>query len=164
MFSVRISAWSPSILMEVFRIFLYSVQITGYLESGQDPFLSHTFQCSIHCLRIISFVQMELVKALLSKLQTNSSTTLVTWLQMANWEHFKLCGWVIINVLFRHLPIIVAARSKTRNVSARSNAGIVASNPTQGMSVCLCLFCVCVVLCRQRPCVGLIPCPRSPTD
>jgi hypothetical protein len=55
-------------------------------------------------------------------------------------------------------------RSKAWNVFARSNAEIVGSNPTQGMDVCLRLFRVCVVLCRQRPCVGLIPRPRSPTD
>jgi hypothetical protein len=30
---------------------------------------------------------------------------------------------------------------------ARSNTGIVGSNPTQGMDVCVRLFCVCVVLC-----------------
>jgi hypothetical protein len=35
----------------------------------------------------------------------------------------------------------VAARSK-----ARSNTGIVGSNPNQGMDVCVRLFCVCVVL------------------
>jgi hypothetical protein len=31
-------------------------------------------------------------------------------------------------------------------VFARSNTGIVGSNPTQVMDVCVCLFCVCVVL------------------
>jgi hypothetical protein len=30
---------------------------------------------------------------------------------------------------------------------ARSNAGIVGSNPTRGMDVCVRLFCVCAVLC-----------------
>jgi hypothetical protein len=45
-------------------------------------------------------------------------------------------------------PITVAARSKAWIVFARSNAGIVGSNPAQGMDVCsVCLFCVCVVLC-----------------
>jgi hypothetical protein len=50
-------------------------------------------------------------------------------------------------IIGRILPITVAARSKARTVFARSNAGIVASNPTQGMDVCVRLFCVCVVLC-----------------
>jgi hypothetical protein len=46
--------------------------------------------------------------------------------------------------LFNTVPVTVAARSKAGNVFARSNAGIVGSNPTQGMDVCLCLFCVCI--------------------
>jgi hypothetical protein len=29
------------------------------------------------------------------------------------------------------------------NVFAHSNAGIVGSNSTQGMAVCVCLFCLC---------------------
>jgi hypothetical protein len=41
----------------------------------------------------------------------------------------------------------VAARCKTWIVFAPSNAGIVGSIPTQGMDVCVYLFCVCVVLC-----------------
>jgi hypothetical protein len=40
--------------------------------------------------------------------------------------------------------ITVAARSKALNVFARSNTGIMGSNPTGGMNVCLRLFCVCV--------------------
>jgi hypothetical protein len=42
------------------------------------------------------------------------------------------------------LPITVAARSKAWTISARSNAGIMGSNPTQGMDVCLRLFSVYV--------------------
>jgi hypothetical protein len=41
----------------------------------------------------------------------------------------------------------VAARSKAWIVFARSNAGIVGSNPTQVTDVCVSLFCVCVTLC-----------------
>jgi hypothetical protein len=44
----------------------------------------------------------------------------------------------------------VAARSKAETVFARSNAGIVGSNPAQGMDVCVLLFCVCVALCVGR--------------
>jgi hypothetical protein len=47
-------------------------------------------------------------------------------------------------LLYESLPITVAARSKAWTVFARSNAEIVGSNPTQGMDVCLRLFCVCV--------------------
>jgi hypothetical protein len=64
------------------------------------------------------------------------------------------CGW----------PITVAARSKARSVFDRSNTGVVNSNLTRGMDVCLRLFCVCDVLCRQRPWDGLITRPRNPTD
>jgi hypothetical protein len=42
---------------------------------------------------------------------------------------------------------IVYATSTSHTVCARSDAGIVGSNPTRGMDVCVRLFCVCVVLC-----------------
>jgi hypothetical protein len=45
-------------------------------------------------------------------------------------------------------PITVAARSKAWTVFARSNTGIMGSNPTQAMDVCMRLFCVCDVLCE----------------
>jgi hypothetical protein len=50
-------------------------------------------------------------------------------------------------MLFLVLPITVAVWSKAGTVFARSNAGIVGSNHTQDMVVCVCLFCVSVVLC-----------------
>jgi hypothetical protein len=43
--------------------------------------------------------------------------------------------------------ITAATRSKARTVFVRYNAGIRGSNPTQGMNVCVRLFCVCFVLC-----------------
>jgi hypothetical protein len=48
--------------------------------------------------------------------------------------------------------------------SASSNAGIVSSNPTQGMDVCVCVFfCVCVIQCvGSGLATGLITRPRSP--
>jgi hypothetical protein len=55
--------------------------------------------------------------------------------------------------VWRHKPVTVAERSKGSTVFARSEAGIVGSNPTQGMDVwclCMCLFCACVVLCLGR--------------
>jgi hypothetical protein len=42
------------------------------------------------------------------------------------------------------MSIAVAARAEARNDFARSTTGIVGSNPTQGMDVCLRLFCLCV--------------------
>jgi hypothetical protein len=44
------------------------------------------------------------------------------------------------------LPITVTARSGALTVLARWNTGIVDSNPTQGMDVCV--YCVCVAMCR----------------
>jgi hypothetical protein len=57
------------------------------------------------------------------------------------------------------------ARSKAWTVFDRSNTGIVGSNPTRGMDVCVRLFCVCVALYVGSGLVtGLIPHPRSPPD
>jgi hypothetical protein len=50
----------------------------------------------------------------------------------------------VVLVVLIVVPIAVVARSKTWTVFARSNAGIVGSNPTQGMDVYVRLFCVCV--------------------
>jgi hypothetical protein len=61
-------------------------------------------------------------------------------------------------------PITVAARSKEWKVFAHSTAGIVGSNHTQGMGVCVRIFCVCVVLCVGSGLVtGWSLGPRSPT-
>jgi hypothetical protein len=46
-----------------------------------------------------------------------------------------IMNWVLFVTLIKRKPIIVAARSKAWNVFARSNAGIVGLNPTQGMEV-----------------------------
>jgi hypothetical protein len=45
------------------------------------------------------------------------------------------------------VPITVATRSRAWTVFAHSNTGIMGSNPTRGIEVCLPLLCVCVVLC-----------------
>jgi hypothetical protein len=46
-----------------------------------------------------------------------------------------------------NVSIIVAATSKAWTVFARSSAGILGSNSTQAMGVCVCVYFVCVVLC-----------------
>jgi hypothetical protein len=56
--------------------------------------------------------------------------------------HYK----AVLFLLYGGESITLAARSKACNVFARSNTGIVGSNLTQGMDVCLRLICVCVVL------------------
>jgi hypothetical protein len=55
-------------------------------------------------------------------------------------RHINLC-----KIMWKS-PVTVAEQSKACTVFARSEAGIVVSNPTQGMDVwCLCVFfCVCV--------------------
>jgi hypothetical protein len=52
----------------------------------------------------------------------------------------------------RIMPVTVAERSKAYTVFARSEVGIVGSNPTRiwVFSVCMRLFYVCVVLCLGR--------------
>jgi hypothetical protein len=78
--------------------------------------------------------------------------------------HKMICKFESLNFIINNLPIPVAVRSKAWTVFARLNTGIVGLNPTEGMDVCLRLFCVYVVLCRYRPCDGLISRPRSPID
>jgi hypothetical protein len=48
--------------------------------------------------------------------------------------------------VFSKMLITVAARFEAWTVFVRFDAGIVGSNPIQGMDVCVHLFCVCVVL------------------
>jgi hypothetical protein len=61
---------------------------------------------------------------------------------------------VIIRTISIWLISIMVGHSgraaKARTLFARSNPGIVGSNPTQGMVVCVRLFCVCAVLCVGR--------------
>jgi hypothetical protein len=60
----------------------------------------------------------------------------------------ELCSWIIFGSKVGNMPITVAAWSKAWTVFARSNAGIVGSNPTQGIDVCVRLFCLCCSVCR----------------
>jgi hypothetical protein len=87
------------------------------------------------------------------------------------WKYIGRVGDIIMGTLnfwirWKYVTIFtipadkLAAWYKAWNVFARSNAGIVGLNPTQGMDVYLCLFCVYV---REWPCNRLIPRPRSLT-
>jgi len=58
--------------------------------------------------------------------------------------------------------LITGPNGRARTVFGRSNTGIAGSNTARGMDVCVYVFLCCVVLCRYRLCVGLIPPPRSP--
>jgi hypothetical protein len=53
-------------------------------------------------------------------------------------------------------PIMAAAQSKAWTVFAPSNGGIVGSNPTQSMDVCVCVYSVFVL-----SCVGLAALRRA---
>jgi hypothetical protein len=65
----------------------------------------------------------------------------------------KLAYMELINLFLERIdqlmPVTVAARSEAWTVFARSNVGIMGSNPTWGMDVNVRLFCVCAVLCVQ---------------
>jgi hypothetical protein len=56
---------------------------------------------------------------------------------------------MIFTFVYRWLPIAAAARSKAWTVFTLSNTGIVGSNPTWGIDICVCLFYVCTVMCVQ---------------
>jgi hypothetical protein len=78
-------------------------------------------------------------------------------LSYGNWD---------IDSLIVHRPATVAERSMACTTFARSEAGIVSSNPTQGMDVCyayMFILCLCCPVFRWRPCDEVITCSRSPT-
>jgi hypothetical protein len=61
------------------------------------------------------------------------------------WKH--LCQWLIDYSNTMLELITVAARSKAWSVFTCLNTGIMGSNPTRDMDVCVLLFCVCALLC-----------------
>jgi hypothetical protein len=107
-----------------------------------------------------------------SPLLYNRSSTLWPFLNFIHSGFVTLSSWTVLtsssyrfSVLYIHSWLIaVAARSKAWSVFTHSDVGIVGSNPTEDINICLRLFCVCV-LCRLGPCIGLPPppCPKSPT-
>jgi hypothetical protein len=77
-----------------------------------------------------------------------------SWDKLYNIIHGQVRNFDYLCCSIRYWPITVTVRSKVRTVFACSNTGIVGSNPTNGMAVCVHLFCVCAVLCAGR---GLAP-------
>jgi hypothetical protein len=70
-----------------------------------------------------------------------------------DWNYFWNGTWhrTYFTITEEEEPVTVAERSKAWTVFARSEVGIVGSNPTQGMDVwCVCV-CVCVFLCLCCP-------------
>jgi hypothetical protein len=62
---------------------------------------------------------------------------------MSLWNADRLSLDYMVLCLRRHWP----QWSKAWTVFTHSNNGIVGSNPTQGMDVCVCVYSVCAVLC-----------------
>jgi hypothetical protein len=60
-------------------------------------------------------------------------------------DTFVMPPFICLRVL--EWAITVAARTKAWIVFARSNTGIVGSNPSRGVDVCVRFYCVCIVLC-----------------
>jgi hypothetical protein len=79
-------------------------------------------------------------------------TNIFTWSPYATHKILLYKYLTFSPLVYYGTPVTVAERSKEYIVFARSEAGIVGSNPKQGMDVwwCMCLFCVCVVLCLGR--------------
>jgi hypothetical protein len=65
----------------------------------------------------------------------------------------------ILTRSYHNKPITVTVLSKAWTLFARSNTGVMGSNPTRGMDVCVRFFCICAVLCAGS---GLST--GSPTD
>jgi hypothetical protein len=82
------------------------------------------------------------------KWQTLSRLLYIRTVIPCRWNVWNIVAYCSVCVIIE--PITVASRSKAWTIFARSNAGIVGSNPTQGMDVCVSLFCVYVVLCAGR--------------
>jgi hypothetical protein len=70
------------------------------------------------------------------------------WMFSKSYPHQNSVSTLYFLILVAFLPITVPARSKAWTVFAGSNIGIVGSNPTWGMDVCVRLFCIYVVLCE----------------
>jgi hypothetical protein len=81
----------------------------------------------------------------IQNLNYRSHLYLGAWMQ----DYLQLENWLFPNnnSIWCHVLITMAAWSKAWTAFARSNTGIVGSNPTWGMDVCVHLFCVFVLSC-----------------
>jgi hypothetical protein len=80
--------------------------------------------------------------------------TLILYCLEQNKPHYSLIGYVLILrfsyfvwVLYGSGPITVVSRSEAWTVFARSNTGVVRSNPTRDMDFFVCVYSVFVLLC-----------------
>jgi hypothetical protein len=70
----------------------------------------------------------------------------VYWPKSEQSTSFITAAQTYLNTLIYPLPVTVAARSEAWTVFARSNAGVVGSNPSLSMDACMLLFSVRVFL------------------
>jgi hypothetical protein len=63
------------------------------------------------------------------------------------WYVASLSFLIFWTIVLRNVVYLLTTRSKAWTVFSSSNTGVVCSNPTGGMDVCMPLFCVCVILC-----------------
>jgi hypothetical protein len=87
------------------------------------------------------------IKILIVGLHTLQTHQFSGFFFMLEWFRDHCSDSYILHPVKQPTPITEVTRSKAWTVFARSNTGIVGSNPTRGMDVCVRLFCVCVVLC-----------------
>jgi hypothetical protein len=76
------------------------------------------------------------------------------------WSALRFISTQHFAFLASTVPITIGTPSKSWTVFDRSNPGVVGSNSTRGMDVCVRLFCVCVVLCI----LGGLPLVWSPVQ
>jgi hypothetical protein len=80
------------------------------------------------------------------------------------WYHFIKSVHVIINILAMKRLRSQWSRVRRQEPSSPTRAlGSWFGIPLEA-GMCVRVYSVCVVMCRERPCVGPIPRPRSPTD
>jgi hypothetical protein len=80
--------------------------------------------------------------------EQNGTAVVESVLRWCDSRHFAAAARLWLNAL--NYSNVKSARSKARTVFIRSNTEIVGSNPTGGMDVCVCLFCVYPVWRRVR--------------
>jgi hypothetical protein len=144
--------------MYMFPITAYLMLITMITASSVDPILSQLYP--LHTLRPV--IKFNIILASMPWSRTLSFPFRYTDYNFVCISRLHMRGACPVTFIlpdFTKLrilrPIRVAARFKRWAVFARSNVGIVGSNPTQGMDVCVRLFCLCYSVCRQRPSDGL---------
>jgi hypothetical protein len=122
-----------------------SITIMRSLHSHSD-FPSKRWICFL-VYELEAMFALEGICRLWSSGSTGEGQPVTRWQWKAGFARFHDVSWVLW-VLYEILSITVAARFNIKpwTVFARSNTGIMCSNPTWGMDVRVRLFCVYVIL------------------